>query len=116
MSRVDVGLCLPVLNEREALGHLLDEIEASLAGGRYTICVIDDGSADGTRELVQARADTDDRVVLLQGTKSGPGCRRGGASRVGLSWLLANRSHPFYADIDADGANRPEEIARGIAV
>src|SRR5262245_44777903 len=113
-SDIDVGLCLPVLNERAALGALFDEIEAVLGGDRYTICVVDDGSVDGTRDLVEERGRSDRRIVLLKRTKSGPGCRRGGASRAGLEWLLANTSHGFYADIDADGANRPEEIVRGI--
>jgi len=115
VESADVGLCLPVLNECAALGALFDEVEASLGRGSYTICVIDDGSVDGTRELVEERAKSDGRIALLKHRKSGPGCSRGGASRSGMRWLLANTSHGFYADIDADGANRPEEILRGIA-
>jgi dolichol-phosphate mannosyltransferase len=111
---VDVGICVPVLNEREALGTLFDDIASTFAGGRYTVCVVDDGSTDGTRDLVRERARTDPRIALLERRKSGPGCRRGGASRAGLEWLLANGTHAFHADVDADGAHRPDEVVRGI--
>ena len=110
---LDVGLCIPVLNERAALGALFDDITSTFAGRRYTVCVVDDGSTDGTRELVEKYARTDRRIVLLTRRKSGPGCRRGGASRAGLEWLLANTTHTFHADVDADGAHRPEEVVRG---
>jgi len=114
LPAIDVGLCVPVLNEREALGALFDDIASTFAGGRYTVCVVDDGSTDGTRELVRERAATDPRIALLERRKSGPGCRRGGASRAGLEWLLANGTHAFHADVDADGAHRPDEVVRGI--
>lgn len=113
---LDVGLCIPVLNERAALGALFHDIETTFAGGSYTVCVVDDGSTDGTRELVAERARTDRRIALLERQKNGPGCRRGGASRAGLEWLLANTEHAFHADVDADGAHRPEEVVRGTEV
>lgn len=112
-SDIDVGVCIPVLNDRVGLEALFEDIASTFAGGRYTVCVVDDGSTDGTRELVEERARTDTRIVLLKRRKSGPGCRRGGASRAGLEWLLANTSHAFHADVDADGAHRPEEVVRG---
>src|SRR5213075_449221 len=36
--------------------------------------------------------------------------------RAGLSWLLANTAHSLFSDVDADGANRPEELIQGAAV
>jgi dolichol-phosphate mannosyltransferase len=113
---VDVGLCIPVLNERAALPRLFDEIESRLAGSRYTICIVDDGSTDGTLALVEERCRTDEHIMLLKRRKERPGCRRGGASRAGLIWLLANTSHAYYADVDGDGQHRTEEIVRAIAI
>jgi glycosyltransferase involved in cell wall biosynthesis len=111
-----VGLCIPVLNERAALPGLLDDIESRLAGSQYTICIVDDGSTDGTLALVEERRRTDTRIVLLKRRKERPGCRRGGASRAGLSWLLANTSHAFYADVDADGQHRAGEVVSAIGM
>src|SRR6185437_8803943 len=62
------------------------------------------------------RSREDPRIVLLQRKKSGPGCRRGAATRAGVAWLLENTSHAYFTDVDADGAHRPVEVALGIAL
>jgi dolichol-phosphate mannosyltransferase len=113
---LDIGLCVPVLDERRVLGALLDDVTACLAGSRYTVCIVDDGSTDGTVALVEERARRDDRIVLLKHRKTGPGCRRGAASRAGMTWLLANTSHAVLSDVDADGANRPADLAPAAAL
>jgi len=113
---IDIGLCVPVINERAVIGSLLDNIRALFDGGRYTICIIDDGSTDGTVEFVEDRARSDHRIALLKHRKTAPGCRRGAASRAGLQWLLANTSHAFYSDVDADGSHEPEEVLRAVDV
>ncbi len=115
-SDIDVGVCVPVLNERAVIGSLFDDISCSLAGGRYTICVVDDGSTDGTVELVEERSRRDPRIALIKRRKTGGGCRRGAASRAGRDWLLANTSHAFLSDVDADGANRPSELLDATAL
>ena len=115
-SPVDVGVCVPVLDERDALGALLDDLARTFDGGRYTVCIVDDGSTDGTRDLVADRARSDPRIHLLARTKTGPGCRRGGASRAGLAWLLENTAHTHFTDVDADGAHRPDEVVRALGL
>jgi dolichol-phosphate mannosyltransferase len=115
-SDIDIGLCVPVLNECAVIGSFLDNISVCLAGGRYTICIVDDGSRDGTVDIIEDRARSDRRIVLLKRLKDGPGCRRGGASRAGLKWLVANTSHSFFSDVDVDGANDPQELLRAPAI
>ncbi|MBI5883953.1 MAG: glycosyltransferase [Elusimicrobia bacterium] len=112
--RPDAGLCVPVLDERDSLATLLDEIAGRLAGGDYTVCVIDDGSTDGTKEFVRGYGARNKRVVLIERKRQGSGCRRGGATRAGLEWLLANTRHRVIVDFDADGSNMASELAGGI--
>ena len=45
-----VSIVVPVYNERENLAPLLDEIAAALAGRRYEVVAVDDGSGDGSGE------------------------------------------------------------------
>lgn len=113
MTGADIGLCIPTYNERATIGPVLEGISKSLAGARYTVCVVDDGSSDGTAEIVEERSRQDSRIALLKRRKVGPGCRRGAASRAGMDWLLGNTSHSFLCDFDADGSNRPEELLQG---
>ena len=56
---VRVSVIVPTWNERENVGHLLDGIGAALKGSDYEVVVVDDGSPDGTAEVVAARAALD---------------------------------------------------------
>src|SRR3989475_12114950 len=47
---VELSLVVPVYNERESLGILVEEIGRALAGRRYEIVAVDDGSSDGSLE------------------------------------------------------------------
>ncbi|HVH68004.1 MAG TPA: glycosyltransferase [Gemmatimonadales bacterium] len=51
---VDLSLVIPVYNERESLPVLVDEIERALDGRRYEIVAVDDGSTDGSLDVLKA--------------------------------------------------------------
>src|SRR2546427_9742849 len=51
---VELSLVVPVYNERESLGILVEEIGRALAGRRYEIVAVDDGSTDGSLEELKA--------------------------------------------------------------
>src|SRR6266700_3603522 len=51
---VELSLVVPVYNERESLGILVEEIGRALAGRRYEIVAVDDGSSDGSLEELKA--------------------------------------------------------------
>jgi len=110
---VSVAICIPILNERRHIERTLSEIARELPDRPSTVCLVDDGSTDGTIDIVRAWSAQHPECVLLQRTKNGPGCQRGAASRLGLEWLVTHTDHPVFVDLDADGAQRPAELRRG---
>ena len=106
---------LPTLNEVENVGRLMDEIHRHLAGQRHMICVVDDGSTDGTvdsvRERIKIRPES---VSLLQRKKDGIGCRRGAALRHGLQHAMRINGYDVFVEMDGDLSHRPEELSTGI--
>ncbi len=109
-----VGLCVPVLDERDALPDLLARVDAALGDTPRTVCFVDGGSEDETVAWIQARAAERGDLHLILDPREGPGCRRGRASRRGLEWLLAHTDHAVFVDLDADGSQRPEELPEGL--
>ena len=105
-----LSLVIPAYNECGALPGLLDEIEQVCAGLEldWEIVVVDDGSTDGTGELLEDYAREHDgvRVVRLR--------RNFGKSEA----LTAGLEHSFgeiVITLDADGQDDPAEIPALIA-
>lgn len=51
---VELSLVVPVYNERENLPLLVEEVRRALAGRRYELVAVDDGSTDGSLEVLKA--------------------------------------------------------------
>lgn len=87
MSLPKISLILPVRNEAQWIGRLLDQLlSQTYPSDRYEILVADGGSADGTVEIVQAKARESAvsiRVVDNPGVRSGPGRNAGLAQATG---------------------------------
>jgi dolichol-phosphate mannosyltransferase len=98
MTRNLSWIVLPTLNEAENIVGMLDGIGRAMPAGDYLICVVDDGSRDGTVERVRAfmREHEDVHVELLQRQKTHRGSQRG------------------IAVMDADLSHRPEELGTGL--
>jgi dolichol-phosphate mannosyltransferase len=108
-----LGISIPVLNERENLERLIPQIESVLAGVGYTLCIVDDGSTDGTREFLEGLMRRDARIHLIKRVKERPGCQRGAASRAALEWLVDHTTHSVLVEMDADGAQPASELMPG---
>jgi dolichol-phosphate mannosyltransferase len=107
----DVFIALPVLNEIENIEPLLERIDASVHEHHYLVCVVDDGSRDGTREYVHRRMrETPDRLHVIERTKKQRGSQRGGALHVALEWGLDNTDCEIFVEMDGDLSHRPEEL------
>ncbi len=104
-STADLSIVIPVLDEREALPALLDEIEAACAAPerRLEVIVVDDGSSDGSFELVESLAP---ERLWLRGIR----LRRNFGKSAALATGFAAAGGDRIVTIDGDGQDDPADI------
>lgn len=110
MSRPEISLVIPVFNEEENLPVLAGEIRQAMAGlGRpYEILFVDDGSTDGSPEVLRRLAREDAHVrVLHQRKNSGQSAAMDAGFRFAAGEIVVT--------LDADLQNDPADIPRLIA-
>ena len=97
-------IILPTYNERENLPLIVAAIFD--AQPEVDILVVDDGSPDGTGELADGLAESDDRVhVMHREGKLGLGT----AYIAGFKWALA-RDYEYIFEMDADFSHQPKYL------
>jgi glycosyltransferase involved in cell wall biosynthesis len=96
---------VPAFNEAESLEALLAEIDAALAraGEDWEVIVVDDGSTDGTRELLSGLASKHPRLRVVRFA------RNAGQSAAFLAGFAAARG-AVVVTLDADLQNNPADI------
>lgn len=95
---------VPTYNEAESIGPLLDALLTEQPN--VDVLVVDDGSPDGTADLVDQRASSDPRIHVMRRTsKQGLGA----AYRAGFTWGLA-RDYERLVEMDADGSHRAVDL------
>jgi dolichol-phosphate mannosyltransferase len=95
---------IPTYNEAGSIEEVLDRVLA--ADPRVEVLVVDDGSPDGTAELVRAKAAGERRISLLERQgKQGLGA----AYRAGFAWGL-ERGYDAMVEMDADLSHPPEHL------
>ena len=97
------ALVIPTLNEAGNIEPLMDRIRTALdpLSIAYEIIVVDDGSADGTREVVSVCSDSDPRIKLLVRTN-----QKGLAGAVIHGWRHTDAD--LLGVMDADLQHPPE--------
>ncbi|GAB2924669.1 dolichyl-phosphate beta-glucosyltransferase [Streptomyces heilongjiangensis] len=100
---VDLSVVIPAYNEERRLGPTLDAIVSHLtateAAETWEVLVVDDGSTDGTREVVAAVTERDARVQLIRGGPRNRG--KGHALRLGVCASYGRRVLLTDADLAA---------------
>lgn len=92
-----IAVVIPTLNEAGSIGHVLDDIPASL---EPEVLVVDGGSTDGTAEIAASRGA---RVILEPRRGYGRACLTG----------LERAKHPeVVVFLDGDYSDRPSEMPR----
>lgn len=108
---MDISIILPVHNERGNLAPLIQEIEQAVgATGRpYEIIAVDDGSTDGSAELLRQLAAIMPFLKVLI-------FRRNSGQSAAFDAGFRNATGQIVVTMDADGQNDPADIVRMIAL
>ncbi|MEE8517057.1 MAG: glycosyltransferase family 2 protein [Alphaproteobacteria bacterium] len=91
----ELTIVVPVLNERDNIGLLVDRLEATLAGIDWEVVFVDDDSTDGTLGVCKSLARKDDRVRFI---------RRIGRRGLSSACLegMATSASLYFAVMDGD--------------
>jgi dolichol-phosphate mannosyltransferase len=97
---------IPTYNERETINRTLDLVMD--LPRNVDVLVVDDGSPDGTAELVKSRPEFHKRIHLLTGEgKAG----LGSAYRRGFQWAV-KQGYEAAIEMDADLSHDPADIPK----
>jgi glycosyltransferase involved in cell wall biosynthesis len=103
-----VSVVLPIFNERENLGPLLNEIAEALKHVAHEVVAVDDASTDGSdRELEQLAANSDTVQIIRLGRPSGQSAALAAGFERARACLIAT--------LDADGQNDPADLVSLLA-
>jgi dolichol-phosphate mannosyltransferase len=103
---VEKLIIIPTYNERENIGEMLGRLLELPCG--VDVLVVDDGSPDGTAEVVRAWMEGESRVHLLQRPRK---LGLGSAYRDGFRYAL-ERGAEYVFEMDADFSHDPAVIPR----
>ncbi len=101
-----VSVVVPTYNEKDNVGPLSEQLHAALESRyQYEVIFVDDGSPDGTGDIIRQIAKTDPHVRIIQrGGKAG----LGSAVVAGFQTARGN----LWAMMDADLSHRPQDLVR----
>jgi glycosyltransferase involved in cell wall biosynthesis len=98
----DLTILMPVFNERATVeAAIADALETELPVESRQLVLVDDGSTDGTRELLTGREWGENVVVLLHDRNQG----KGAALRTGLGAATGELAAILDADLEYEAAS-----------
>lgn len=104
---VELSVVVPVFNEEESLPHLhaalIPELDA--LGKTYEVIYVDDGSSDGSFEVLRGLGEQDPRVRVIR-------FRRNFGQTAAMAAGFENAQGDIIIPMDADLQNDPKDIAR----
>jgi len=103
-----LSIVIPVLNEVESLQTLYNEIIENIPECDYEIIFVDDGSKDGSFEIMQKLAGEDQAVKVIR-------FRKNFGKAAGLQTGFENCEGDIVFTMDADLQDDPREIPNFIA-
>lgn len=98
---------IPTYNEKENIGSIIQAIFSLNQG--YHVLIIDDGSPDGTAEIVKDLQKKYPQELFLEQRAGKQGL--GTAYIHGFKWSIA-KSYNYIFEMDADFSHRPTDLER----
>jgi glycosyltransferase involved in cell wall biosynthesis len=106
MDKLLVSVIIPAYNSADVIGDTLESV-LNQSYGNVEAVVVDDGSADGTRKVVEGFTGTG-KVKCYRQENAGPGAARNSGIRVAKG--------KFIAFLDADDSLTPDSIEKRMAL
>lgn len=91
-----LSIVVPARNEEDSIGELLDSIDRNEFSD-YELIVIDGGSTDDTREIVQSH----EKTRLIEGPKEGPAVARNVGWREAEGDIICFLDADWYLEDDS---------------
>src|SRR5207244_13541318 len=105
---VELSLVVPVYNERESLRILVEEIGRALAGRRYEVVAVDDGSSDGSLDELKAlKHDHPELHIVALAANAGQTAAFAAGFRVARGRVVVT----LDADLQNDPADSPALVS-----
>jgi len=103
ISTAKIAIVFPALNEREAVGKIIDEVKNVMTTYSYDLVVVDGHSTDGTDKIAKKHGAT----VLYQ-----PGKGYGDALKTGFLYAKNELNSKILVMLDADLTYDPQDIPK----
>jgi glycosyltransferase involved in cell wall biosynthesis len=102
-----LSVVIPIFNEEKNITPLYRELKTVLEGMRakYEVIFVDDGSADGSNEVLQGLAQNDKRVKVIQ-------FRKNFGQTAAIAAGVEHAQGEIIVTMDGDGQNDPRDIPR----
>ncbi|MFO0981098.1 MAG: glycosyltransferase [Planctomycetota bacterium] len=107
---IDVSVVVPVFNEQDNLSELITRLRAALdpTGKSYEIVFVNDGSRDGSLDVLLKAREQDPRLVVVD-------LNRNFGQHAAIFAGFENTRGKVVVTIDADMQNPPEDIPKLLA-
>ncbi|MEC8191711.1 MAG: glycosyltransferase family 2 protein [Myxococcota bacterium] len=102
-SQPTVSLVVPVYNEVENVGPLVEAIDAALAGRSYEVVLVNDGSTDGSGDALNTLAANSAHIRVIHFV-------RNYGQTAALTAGIRHSTAPIIVTLDADLQNDPADI------
>jgi len=107
LNKIDSVVIIPTYNEKENAENIIRAVFG--LDKKFNILIIDDGSPDGTAQIVKnLQKEFTDRLFLIERTgKLGLGT----AYITGFKWAIEN-GYDYIFEMDADFSHNPQDLPR----